>query len=110
VWEAEEHVTAERFQATTGIARTVLQHGTPHRIGDLRLQFLEAARLAADTMAGDQANKRAARFQSADERWNERGVVLALAVKRHDKCGPRRGNAGANRRRLTARLLMANST
>src|SRR6185312_8128982 len=54
IGKPQEYVAAERLQAAARVARAVAQHRPAHRIGDARLEFLEAARLAADALAGDQ--------------------------------------------------------
>ena len=68
IWQAEEHLAPERLQPAAGVARAVAQHSVAHRIGDARLQFLEAARLALDALAGDQRDARGAGFERAQQR------------------------------------------
>ncbi len=50
--QRQEQVAAERFEPASAIARAVLEHGVAHAIGDIRLQLLKTARLAADALTG----------------------------------------------------------
>src|SRR6476661_3932131 len=95
VRQSEEHVAAERLQAAAGVACAVAQHGAAHRIGDARLQFLEAGRLTPDALPRDQADARLPGFERANEGGQKRRVVLAVAIERDDQRPARGGNARA---------------
>ena len=108
--QSQEHVAAERLEPAAGVARSVAQHRAAHRVGDARLKFLEAARLALDALAGDQADllpaAGSAGFEHAQHRRNESRIVLPVAVERDDERRARRRDARAHRRRLAAGLLV----
>lgn len=48
--QGQERRPPKHLEAASGICGTVVQHRTTRRIGDLRLQAFEAARLAADAL------------------------------------------------------------
>ena len=58
--QRQEQIAAERLQPAAGVAGAVAQHRAAHAVGDARLEFLEAGVLAADALAGDQADARVA--------------------------------------------------
>src|SRR6185312_11783010 len=99
--QTEEHSATERLQPATGVASTITQDGSTHRICDPRLEFLKSARFAANALARDESNARVARFQCANKRRNECRVVLTVAVERHHNGGPRSRNTGPYSRRLS---------
>ena len=66
--------------------------------------LLETGRLAADALAGDEAEPRRAGFERGNQRRNKGRIVLAVAVERHHDGRVRHRDAGAHRRRLAAGL------
>src|SRR5262249_13524402 len=84
VKQREEYRAGKRLQAGAGVGRAVAQDGGADAVGDARLNALERRVLAPDAPAGDEAGPLAAFPQQYDGRWNERGIVLAVAVERHD--------------------------
>ena len=84
VWQRQEHVAVERLEAAAGIARAVAQHDTAHAIGDARLKFLEARRLAADALAGNHSDAGCPASKRLNQLGEEGRIVLAVAVEGHD--------------------------
>ncbi len=104
--QRQKQIALKRLEAATGVARAVAQDRAAHAVGNARLEFLEAGRLAADALAGDQPDARSTGLQRLDQLGKKRRIVLAVAVERDDDGRPRRRHAAAQRGRLTARLRM----
>ena len=105
IGQRHERITTERLEPAAGVARAVAQHRAAHPVGDAGLKLLEAGILAADPLAGNEADARA-RGHHAQELGDEGGIVLAIAVERDHDRGARMGHAGAHRSRLAAGLHM----
>ena len=67
-------------------------------------QRLKPVLLRPDALAGDQAEPRRAGFEGCNQRRKVGRIVLAVAVERRHDRRACRGDAGAHRRRLAARL------
>jgi hypothetical protein len=100
--QRQEDVPTERFQAASRVARAVAQYRVADRIGNARLQFLEAGRFAAEALTCDQPDARLACFERADHGGQERRIVLAVPIERYDEGPACCADAGAHGRRLAA--------
>ena len=103
--QRQERVAPKHFQPAAGVARAVAQDRAAHAVRDARLQFLETAGAPSDALTGDETRGRAL-VQRREQRRNERGIVLSVAVERRDNRRARSRNAAAHRRRLAARGLV----
>src|SRR5580700_3147368 len=106
--QRQEHLAPERFQAATGIAGTIAQDGAAHPVGDARLDFLESGVLASDPLTGGKADALATLFDRQNKLWQERWIVLAVAIERRHDGTARGANAAAYRRRLAGGCRVAN--
>ena len=70
------------------------------RVGDARLDLLEAGVLAPDPLAGGKADAAAAAFDRRNQIRQECRIVLPVAVERRHDGAARGANAAAHRRRL----------
>ena len=58
--QPQKQIARESLQPAAGIACTVAKHRAAHGIGDARLQFLEAGRLAPNPLTRDEPDSRGA--------------------------------------------------
>src|SRR5262249_60611774 len=65
--QRHEQIAAERLEPAPGVTRAVAQHGAADRIGDARLELLEASVLAPNALAGDEAGARSSRLERSQE-------------------------------------------
>src|SRR5262249_3842980 len=100
-----ESSAAKRLAPATGTAGAVSKHKATHGIGDARLKLLEAGRLPADPLAGNESDVGRLRH-CIEQRRDEGGVVLAVAIEGDDDPGARMPDAGRYRCRLAARDIM----
>src|SRR5512135_1239813 len=89
IGQRQEQVAAKRLEAAAGVPGAILEDRAAHRVGDARLPALEAGRLAADALAGDETDVWGALFQRSEKGRNKGRVVLAIAVERNDDGGAR---------------------
>src|SRR5882724_11210784 len=99
----QEQFARKCLQPAAGVAGTVAQDRITYRVGDPRLHLLETGILAADPLAGHKSDAAAAAFDRRNQSWQERRIVLPVAVERRDDGAVRGANAAANRRRLPRR-------
>src|ERR1700674_2060608 len=103
----QEHFAPERFQAAAGIAGTIAQDRLACRIGDARLELLEAGVLASDPLTGGKADAFATFFDGRNQVRQERWIVLAIAIERRHDDATRGSHPAAHRRRLARRYRVA---
>src|ERR1700676_535842 len=86
----QEHFAPERFQAAAGIAGTIAQDRLARRVGDARLELLEAGVLASDPLTGGKADALATHFDGRNQVRQERRIVLTIAIARRNDGAARR--------------------
>src|SRR5581483_10603288 len=102
----QKYFAAERFEAAAGVAGAVLQDRLADRIGDARLEFLEAGVLASDALTRDKTDALPTARERHDQVRQEGRIVLSVAVKRrHDRTAGAT-HAASDRGRLTRRFFM----
>ena len=70
------------------------------------MEFLEAGRLAAHPLTRNEGDTGSARGELVEQRANESGIVLAVAIKRDDDRRARVQHTRVHCSRLTARSLV----
>ncbi len=95
--QREEYLAPECLEATTGIAGAVAQDRIAYCVGNARLEFLESAVLASNSLTGDKTDALAAVFDRRDEARQERWVVLTITVERRHDGSPRGTDPAADR-------------
>src|SRR5215471_5052850 len=103
IGEREKDVAANRLEATTGVAGSIPQNRSTHPVSNARLRPLEGGGSTSDPLAGDQPETRGSLLQNADQRGNERGIVLAIAVEGDDDRRAGCPHPAPQRRGLTRR-------
>ncbi len=102
--QRQEGFPREELQPAAGIGGTVTQDSPTHAVGDPRRDALGKSVVPRPPVPVDEKRfSRALRVPRAEERRDVRGIVLAVAVERHDPGRPREANARPDRGALSGR-------